>query len=412
MRYVFANAHWNNRGDEAALCSLIDALRHLDKEAVISIIFKETKDIREFPYTDIKYATTKFRPTEEQVKKIIWGGDFLHADINMQTEMDLINNTDMVVYAPGGAVISDRFWWEKQLEYLFPVAYAQSRHIPTFFASPSIGPFYEQHDLRSDVLNKADLICLRESISLEAMGKVLSPERLHNVVLSNDLAFLGQIDHDTQDYILRKDTQLSGFFDAYKKIVAITITDLNWNVGYLKDSKLRLCIKETFMQFICYLKTEGIGVILIPQLFAEQDDKEYLLQFMQENCMLLSENYDSNFQQYLISKLYAVVGLRYHSNIFAAKMGIPMLPIVYEQKMKGFLADSEMSGWGIDVSDISFELIKEKFQRLTCTYENRKHHLRQMNAIWTEKSMRTIHALDKLRQEGINNGNQQQTKTK
>ena len=35
-----------------------------------------------------------------------------------------------------------------------------------------------------------------------------------------------------------------------------------------------------------------------------------------------SEERDTYFQQYVIGKLYAVVGMRYHSNIFSAKMGI------------------------------------------------------------------------------------------
>ena len=34
---------------------------------------------------------------------------------------------------------------------------------------------------------------------------------------------------------------------------------------------------------------------------------------------------------------YAIIGMRYHSNIFSAKAGTPFISISYEQKMAGFM---------------------------------------------------------------------------
>lgn len=66
--------------------------------------------------------------------------------------------------------------------------------------------------------------------------------------------------------------------------------------------------------------------------------KEYC--FDEDNYFVIcsdDEKYDTYFQQYVIGCMYAVIGMRYHSNIFSAKMGTPFISISYEQKMQGFM---------------------------------------------------------------------------
>ena len=150
-------------------------------------------------------------------------------------------------------------------------------------------------------------------------------------ILGNDLAFLSTVDMEENNKIFQTDIELLEKVKRYGKIVGITITDLNWNVEYEKDVELRQNIEDSFNNFICWLEKKEIGVILIPQLFGEQNDINYLLKYQElhSNVSVLDEKYDSQFQQYFISKCYAIVGLRYHSNIFAAKMGTPMVPVIY-----------------------------------------------------------------------------------
>ena len=76
------------------------------------------------------------------------------------------------------------------------------------------------------------------------------------------------------------------------------------------------------------------------------------------------DRYDSYFQQYVIGQLYAVVGMRYHSNIFSAKMGTPFISVSYEQKMTGFMEKMELSRYCIGIKDLSAELLAEKFELL------------------------------------------------
>ena len=48
MNIVIANAHWNNRGDEAAHRALWGELRNLYPDATAKVLTKERKSVQQF----------------------------------------------------------------------------------------------------------------------------------------------------------------------------------------------------------------------------------------------------------------------------------------------------------------------------------------------------------------------------
>ena len=62
-KIVLVNAHWSNRGDEAAIRAIVDSILENVLDAQITIVFKETGDVCQFPYMDrVDYITAKFLP--------------------------------------------------------------------------------------------------------------------------------------------------------------------------------------------------------------------------------------------------------------------------------------------------------------------------------------------------------------
>lgn len=119
---VLVNAHWNNRGDEAALRAIVDGILEHISDVHITIIFKDKGEIFQFPYKEkVDYIVTKYLPKYWEVRLAVASGGMFGCDAEMKKVIAAIRGADLVVYAPGGAVISDRFWWKKQLEYLFPI---------------------------------------------------------------------------------------------------------------------------------------------------------------------------------------------------------------------------------------------------------------------------------------------------
>lgn len=389
---VIVNAHWSNRGDEAALRAIIDRILELVKDVKITIIFKEKGEILQFPYaSDIEFVKLRFLPTYFQVRRAVFTKGKWMKDQDMKKTADIVENADFVIYAPGGAVISDRFWWKKQLEYLFPLAYAEKWKIPVFIAAPSIGPFHQKRRFRKKVLERVDRICVREELSEQELKKEVSGE---NVVVTIDSAFLDMPDEAVNQKKYSDDASLVRFFECYDKVVGVTVTDLGWHVEYGRQEEIKKQIAQTFQDFIRYLGKKKIGVILIPQLFGSQNDKEYLKGFAGENTCLLSDGYDTYFQQYIISKLYALVGMRYHSNIFAAKMGVPFIPVIYEEKMRGFADIAGMHEWSVELNDLSAEVLERKFARLEENIESIRKRLLQEKQGWKDKAELTAKELE------------------
>lgn len=96
---VLVNAHWNNRGDEAALCALIDSIYSINADIVLSVIFKEVERAEDI-LLDVSCMATRYRPTEAQVFQTITLGKCDNRE--MIREMHIIKEADLIIYAPGG----------------------------------------------------------------------------------------------------------------------------------------------------------------------------------------------------------------------------------------------------------------------------------------------------------------------
>jgi Uncharacterized conserved protein len=105
------------------------------------------------------------------------------------------------------------------------------------------------------------------------------------------------------------------------------------------------------------------------------------------------ERYDTYFQQYVISRLYAVIGMRYHSNIFSAKMGTPFISVSYEQKMQGFMEKMKLSDYCIVLGDLNEQKLIEKFRLLEDHYDEYKQYLVDIHNDMKAESYKTTEIL-------------------
>lgn len=387
-RVCIVNAHWSNRGDEAALRPIIDSICQKRLGVELTVIFKDRKPVQQFPYQDVKHISAQFLPQKiyDVYECIDNVGD---SNVELKKVVDILRETDLIIYSPGGAVISDKFWWMKQVEYLVPFICAEKFEIPIIVAAPSMGPFddnIEKNKYRYRWLSTAKKICVREPISkkyLETLG-------LKNVEETIDTAFLDNPDIETNEQYLKNNPELVNFFHRYNKVVSVTLSDFSWNVEHGNKKELGCKIETDIKKFIDHLKNQGIGVLLIPQLFGNQNDYEYLKLFYDENTYILSDTYDTYFQQYIVSKCYANIGMRYHSNIFAAKMGIPFIAIGYEEKMYGFMDRWTLKQYLIKIDDFAYDKLEEKWICLNATYKKYKKCLEELRDEWRRRAQRTI----------------------
>ena len=108
------------------------------------------------------------------------------------------------------------------------------------------------------------------------------------------------------------------------------------------------------------------------------------------------EQYDTYFQQYLIGQLYAVIGMRYHSNIFSAKMGTPFVSVSYEQKMKGFMEKMNLMEYCIDLQSLSKDKLKKCFDELIKQHDKYINYLVEKHAYMKNEAHKTTDILEEI----------------
>lgn len=379
MNILIVNCHWNNRGDEAAIRAMIDELLDRYPEAVI-YVQKANGLFESFPETEnVRVLKSSFPSHTRKRRKI----DFVAYTTNgricltnqQKTFFEVLRKTDIVLHAPGGPSIGDTYLKQEEMK-LKRLDLIRKSNIPYIFYAPSMGPFEnkERNTLRKSVLEGAALICLREAESYKYVKKFL-PDL--NPVVTLDSAFQHPIDISDNEKKYNEYVELKQFLDDGDNVIGITVTDLQWHSRYFNDGHTAHNIRNSFTEFITWLTKAGYKVLFIPQLFDPANDYDYMCSFMQDNCFVMDDKHDCYFQQFIISKLMAVVGMRYHSNIFSAKMGTPFISISYEQKMVGFMERAGLTHYCIDINDLSAENLQSKFNYMIEEYTHFKAYLQK-----------------------------------
>lgn len=408
---VFA-ANWYNRGDESAIRAMVDEIRdkyplsnikiHFGSMSVSSIPYEDIEIIPRFGNVQRRYILNRFFykiSVSTQGKINLMPATRAISKENNRKALDsfvaAVKWCDLAIYAPGGPNIGDLYRTYSLLDCLDII---QKNGKPYVFFAPSMGPFRQYKRRIAKLLNKADIVCFRENISAEYV-KQLAPEVKTDVTL--DSAFQHEIDTELYDSQLEEYTDLKKFLEKYDRVVGITITDLQWHSKYSTE-EIKQNIKISFEKFIGYLRIHKYGVLFIPQLFGAYSDKGYMSQFVKDNCFVVDDQHDCYFQQYLISKLYAVVGMRYHSNIFSAKMAVPFVSVAYEQKMKGFTEKVGLKDFCFPIEALSADMLKSYFNRLEENYTMYKNRLIAIHSKCQKESFKTTqYVIDLIEKKGL-----------
>lgn len=376
MKIVIINCHWDNRGDEAAIRAMIDELQIRYPTADIYVqralgkfgTFPENEHVKVLPPFPVG---GKKRGIQEWISIATKGK--INLTSGAKAFYKAIDGADIVLHAPGGPSIGDIYLPQETIKLRRLLA-VKKAGVPYAFYAPSMGPFKnkERNPIRKEILEGASLICLREDISAK-MVKEFVPST--NPIVTLDSAFQHDVDQQVNEKKLSTYTELRDFIGDGENVIGVTITDLQWNSLYKDDGKTKENIRKTFTEFIEEITKSGYRVLFIPQLFDGANDYDYMKSFAIRNCYVMSDKYDCYFQQYVISRIKAVVGMRYHSNIFSAKMGTPFVSVSYEQKMQGFMKKADLLEHCLPISELSIDNLREKFEDMMDNYDGYKQIL-------------------------------------
>ena len=392
-KILIINAHWYNHGDEAALRAMIDELQNEIGDVVITVCLLAGGEY--FPCGENLKLLDGELPAGNRIKWVDYVLRYLSkGKLGIKSKskqfIETVKESNLVIHAPGGPSIGD-IYIDTEKYYLARLLMVKRLNRPYVFYAPSMGPFEKKtrsDRIRKRVINGAEFIAVREPQSAEYLRKYGIRKM---ITVTRDSAFQHPI--DTDDCLRKFDNynELKQFISRYDRVVGVTITDLQWNPKYQNNTELKNRIQETFELFISYLNEEGYGVVFIPQLFAGLNDYDYMSTFVRDNCFIITdrEEYDCYFQQYVISQLFLVVGMRYHSNIFAAKMKTPFISVSYEQKMSGFMRSAGLDKYCISIDNLNSDILCEKLNTVVSEYDKYKAYLNDKSIVWMAEAQQT-----------------------
>ena len=223
----------------------------------------------------------------------------------------------------GGTLIQDGTSTKSLLYYLTIIKTAHFFGKKVMLYSNGIGPLRDEHKkITKKVLNKADVITLRDEASLREL-KALGVDK-PETVLTADPAF--DIACGTNaDELLNGLGIMKG-----EKYVCVSIRNR-------KNKEDGFCA-ETAKTMDYLVQKYGYKILFLP-MQPEKDGKitKKIQKMMKEESVCLERKNGISDITAVISKAEFCIGMRLHSLIYAVGAGVPAIGLVYDAKVAGFM---------------------------------------------------------------------------
>ena len=345
-----------NSGDEALLKSIVDNLRRLNPDIRITAMSGNAAHTRQVYGINTVGRFNPFAVLREMRRaKLLLSG--------------------------GGSLIQDATSTKSLLYYLAIIAAAKFMGLKVMLYANGLGPISDKNVPKvTRILNKVDLITLRENISLGEIErcKITGPK----VAVTADPAYLLEPCSRERAGELLKKLRIKG--------VPVAISVREWKTA-----------GEDFENQIAMAADKLAEKGFTPLFFPMQRSRDLAIsRRIKEKMKAPSAIIDSEISVAemlgIIRECGAVIGMRLHSLIFASAVNVPMIGIIYDPKIRGSMEYMNQRRY-IEAETVSADALYEL--ALDCLENSSaiKERLEAENAVLREKaSLNAVMALDLL----------------
>ncbi|MCI8302380.1 MAG: polysaccharide pyruvyl transferase CsaB [Oscillospiraceae bacterium] len=324
---------FNNIGDESILRTVIDNLREKLPDVDITVLSQSPAQTSE------KYGVKAARRMSLwDILRSVWRCDLL--------------------LSGGGSLLQDATSGRSILYYLFILRLAQLLRKQTFIYSQGIGPISAPRNRRltASVLRRADGIVVRDARSRDLLLEIGVPARLVHVT-ADPVIRVKKPDPALGLEILARE-------GCPREPGRLTV---GWAVKSRKPNKAFL--QEVGRCILWLRESCGADSVLIP-FFHDEDVGvcEAVAARLDGKAGCLRQKYLSEETLSIIGCMDVMVGVRLHSLIYAAVMGVPMIGVSYDPKVDSFLSSIQRPTH-FTVEDFTLEGFQAAFRE---TMENRE----------------------------------------
>lgn len=328
---------FNNSGDDALLMSIIEDIKSVYENAEITVLSASPKDTRK------DYSVSA-----------------VHR-YNIFTVLAKILRCDLLI-SGGGTLIQDATSTKSLLYYLGIIRIAKLFKRKVMLYANGIGPLtsFKNIEKTKNVLNEVDLITLRDENSvkeLEHIG-VTEPE----IHLTADPAFLLMPDERAEEILANYG------IPADKPLLCVSVR---------KSKNSPQNFEKIMAEFCDYAADKhGFFTVFLPmQHRVDYGISASIKNKMKNRSVVIGTNYSVSSLLSLIKQMHTCVGMRLHTLIYSASCNVPMIGIVYDPKVNGFLEYMGEDRF-VNLEEISKEKLEEYLDGICADYDSVKSNLK------------------------------------
>ncbi len=285
-------------------------------DALLTAIMRNLKEVKK----DIRIAVLSVRPKETRK-------DFLIDSINRFNPFGIIKvfKKSKLFLSGGGTLIHDATSSQSLYYYLATIQLAKMLKLKVMLYANGYGPIKKRNTKRAvSTTELADYITLRDNMSYDEMRSkgVKNP----NVEITADPAITLM---KSNDYVTDKVFRKEGISPDGKYI----------GISIRKWQSLDPEFESKIAAFADYMyDTYNTRTIFFP--FKISEDYEISCQIaekMKSKSYVVKNEYTSDVFMGMISRCVMLMGMRLHSLIYATTVSVPVIGLVYDPKIEGFL---------------------------------------------------------------------------
>ncbi len=349
---------FNNAGDDAILESILKAIRAVSDQVDVTVLSNDPEQTHSRYGVD---AVSRF---------------------SMKGVAAALRRSDALLFG-GGSLLQDSTSTRSLLYYLSVIRMAQRLHKPVMLYANGIGPVRRKRNRRwvKKVVERADLVTLRDHSSKEELEKMgVQAQKLR--VTADPVFCMDPAPRERAEELLS-----TAGVEKNADFVAVSVR--NW-----------LDTEEFFHQLARFCdelhRRHGLEVVFLPmQREKDLEPSRRVQQQMEERSFLLEESCTPRELMAVIGMGKLCLAMRLHTLIFAARVAVPSLGLVYDPKVASYLEELGLPEAGT-VEHFDADRAIERADRLLADYHNVREHLRERSAQLTAAARENVRLLLEL----------------
>jgi L-malate glycosyltransferase len=340
---------FKNSGDDAILMAILDNLRTYKKDIKILVLSKNPEETKRIYGID-----TADRYNFNEVVKAI--------------------KSSKLFLTGGGNLIQDESSTRSLMYYLATIWMAKKFGLKVMLYSNGIGAVDKKANrlITSRIINTVDVITLREEKSLEELKSlnITKPQ----VFVTADPAFTLDPCSDEEAFTILKAEGV----DKEKPKVGISIRKWKNCKSYIKQ----IAAAADYM-----FETLHVQPVLIPMHYPHDVEIcQTVASMMKHPPIIIKNKYSVTQTLGIIKNMDMIIGMRLHALIYGASLQVPMLGLIYDPKVAGFLEYINQPTAG-NVENLDYEHLIHSIDHVWNNRQQIKEQLSVSKQLFVSKAM-------------------------